>query len=195
MISKRYLSYDGTIWKTGEKLQQKYRASFRRTAPRGTPGFLPLEAALSARPGMDVRSRQVRLHRLWQNWNMVMGGELADRAYPLGHRDKTLLVGAADQFLLQELVYFIPEILERVNAFMGEKRFSRAELHPLAGRTPLNFIRGREILPAPPPPCPPRLGGLTGKFDPSLPESHSYEACVRFFHSLYPHLVPIRKKT
>ncbi|MCL2124292.1 MAG: DciA family protein, partial [Desulfovibrionaceae bacterium] len=37
--------------------------------------------------------RKTRLARLWGNWSMVMGPELALLAWPLGERKGVLLVG------------------------------------------------------------------------------------------------------
>lgn len=96
-----------------------------------------------------------------------MGPDLAPLAHPLGHRDGLLLVGGEDHFILQELTYAAPEILERVNAFMDEPFFHRVELHLLFGKTPLNLAEPTRVAPPPPAPRPPRLGGLS--LDPSSP--------------------------
>ena len=80
--------------------------------------------------------REGRLIRLWQNWDMVMGPELAELAWPLGARKSILLVGGEDNLTLQDLSFMTPEILERVNAFMGtdEPAFDKVDLQLLMGR-------------------------------------------------------------
>lgn len=74
---------------------------------------------------------------LWENWNMVLGEELALLALPLGIQDRTLIIGAEDNMLMHELSFQLPEILERVNAFMNEEFFTKARLELLQNRTPL----------------------------------------------------------
>ena len=78
-----------------------------------------------------MQARHHMLTALWQNWDIVMGTELAPLAHPLGHRGNILLVGGDDSCAMQELSYAVPEILERVNAFMDEEYFHKVELHLL----------------------------------------------------------------
>ena len=67
--------------------------------------------------GVDVEQAQARsrLGHLWQNWNMVMGEDLAPLARPLGHHRDMLLIGAEDAMLAQELHLMSGELLERVD--------------------------------------------------------------------------------
>lgn len=129
---------------------------------------------------------RMRLVRLWENWNMVMGADIAVLAYPLGHRKRILLVGAEDNMAMQDLVFLTPEILERVNAFMdgvGEgPYFERVEIRLLQRRTPLDEVR--VVRGAPPPRIPQRpdkLGGLLGAFDPESAVGRAYASYVRMF--------------
>ena len=78
------------------------------------------------------------LIELWRHWEMVMGPELAALAYPLGAKGNILLVGAEDNFVLQELSFLSPEILERANAFMETEYFAKVELGLLQGRATLD---------------------------------------------------------
>ncbi len=145
-----------------------------RTAP------LALGEALGgwlASKGRDAR--QTQLEQLWKNWSMVMGPDLAPLAHPLGHRDGLLLVGGEDHFILQELTYAAPEMLERANAFMDEAFFHKVELHLLFGKTPLNLTTATQAPPPPPPQRPPRLGGL--RLRPDSPVAACYAAYVRCF--------------
>jgi hypothetical protein len=94
--------------------------------------------------------RKARLARLWQNWSMVMGPELALLARPLGERKGVLLVGGEDAMIMQELVLMRDEILERANAFMEERFFSDAHVSLSLGKRPLDApapapSRGREL--------------------------------------------------
>lgn len=84
------------------------------------------------------KPEQARLIRLWQNWPMVMGPELAALAWPLGHRNRVLLVGGEDAMSMQELSLQSGEILERVNAFMDEAFFSEVRVSLALGKNPLD---------------------------------------------------------
>ncbi|MBQ8743864.1 MAG: DUF721 domain-containing protein [Mailhella sp.] len=126
-----------------------------------------------------MRPQQTLLGQLWRNWDIVMGPDLALIAHPLGHRHGILLIGGDDSYALQELSYAVPEILERVNAFMDEEFFHKVELHLLMGKESLQRV---DITPVPqvaPPPCPPRLGNA--ELPPDSPLASAYAAYVRFF--------------
>ena len=135
-----------------------------------------MEGWLSAH-GMDFRHHM--LMQLWKNWEVVMGEEIAKIAYPLGHRKDILLVGGEDACALQELSYYVPEVLERVNAFMDEEYFHKVELHLMLGKTSLL----NPGIAAPPPVVkpvrPPRLGNLKLPSDSLL--AACYDAYVRLF--------------
>lgn len=149
----------------------------RRSGPGGVLAFGDVVGEWLA-----ARSREPRrqhLDQLWKNWEMVMGPDLAPLAHPLGHRDGLLLVGAEDHLLLQELTYAVPEILERVNAFMDENFFHKVELRLLSEKTPLNRARPAAAPLPPPPPRPARLGEL--RLDPESPVGRCYAAYLRCF--------------
>lgn len=130
---------------------------------------------------MGNEKRWEHLTQLWNNWSMVMGAALAPVAHPLGHREGILLVGAEDHFLMQELSYCVPEILERVNAFMDEPFFQKVELHLLGDRIPLDEIRPTTLLPLPPPERPKALGEL--QLDPDSPIGRCYAAYIKVFEA------------
>lgn len=98
-----------------------------------------------------------RLIRLWQNWAMVMGEELAPIAKPLGVRQDTILIGTIDHILLQELTYYTPEILERVNAFMDSQAFNKVELQLISQKTNLECLKVPSLPPRQKPIAPPSL--------------------------------------
>lgn len=90
---------------------------------------------------------RLRLVQLWRHWEMVLGPELAPLARPLGHHKDTLLIGAEDAMLMQELHLQSGEILERVNAFMEGPFFASVKVSLRFQRTELDNIA--------PPPAPP----------------------------------------
>lgn len=136
-----------------------------------------LESVLSSL-GDGEKLMQVRL---WQNWEMVMGPEIAPLAWPLGTRNATLIVGGEDNLALQELSFMTPEILERVNAFMDAPVFSKVELRLVMGDRPLD--RPPDIQPStrvrPAPPRPADLGGHLNEMRPDSPVARCYAAYLR----------------
>lgn len=135
-----------------------------------------LDGWLSAH-GMEPRHGM--LTQLWKNWEVVMGPDIAALAHPLGHRKDILLVGGEDSCAMQELSYAVPEMLERVNAFMDEDYFHKVELHLLLGKESLRRVDITPVPVIPPPPRPPRLGAL--KLPPDSPVAACYAAYVRCF--------------
>ena len=135
----------------------------------------------------------LRLVRLWREWENVVGPDVAELARPLGHKDGTLLLNAPDPVAAQQLSYYIPELLERVNAFFGELVFDKVRFELLDGKVPL----GRNGHQEPPPEtatgsrpgqaplqsanAPLQLGALVGKIDPESAVGHCYMTYVRHF--------------
>ena len=162
---------------------KRYRKRFAgRDLDKRSSKTTPLSEGLGgwlAAHGM--KPQQAMLEQLWRNWEVVMGPDLANVAHPVGHRNGILLIGGDDPCAMQELSYAVPEILERVNAFMDEEFFHKVELHLLMGRRhSLRRVDITEVPPPPPPPRPPRLGAL--KLPPDSPLAAAYEAYVRMFN-------------
>ena len=126
-----------------------------------------------------MRPQQTLLGHLWRNWELVMGPDIAAIARPLGHRNGILLIGGDDSCALQELSYAVPEILERVNAFMDEEFFQKVELHLLMGKESLQNIGITEIPEVPKPQRPLSLG--RAQLPPDSPIASAYAAYVRMF--------------
>lgn len=111
-------------------------------AARGVGELLPDVLA-----GLGGDPLRLRLVQLWRHWEMVLGPELAPLARPLGHHKDTLLIGAEDAMLMQELHLQSGEILERVNAFMEGPFFAAVKVSLRFQRTELDNI----VAPAPRP--------------------------------------------
>lgn len=143
-----------------------------------------MNEALSILFSEEAFRRERFIAALWQNWSMILGEYLGGLAFPLGHKDETLIIGAEDNMAMQELSLQSPEILERVNAFMDEEVFSKVKLELLLGQRPLQSGRpARPVMrPAPAiPPRPPRLGTLRGVLDASSLVGKCYEAYVALY--------------
>ena len=126
--------------------------------------------------------------RLWKAWPEVLGQELAQMARPLGRRGSLLVLGIEDSIVAQELAYFQPEILKRVNGFLGRKAFDKVTYELLRGRVPLDLERP---MGHPKAACevrrPSRLGGLAGR-------AHGDDAAARAYRA-YLRLMAGHKKT
>lgn len=110
------------------------------------------EALLGLLQSMGGTPERAGLQSLWDNWEMVLGPELAAIAQPLGHHGDgkgasaggrpALLLGAEDAMLLQELRFRGEEVLERVNGFLGQAYFCEVKVSlPLGCSAP---VRSRE---------------------------------------------------
>ncbi len=143
-----------------------------------------VESFLAAQP----KGKAGDLTELWRHWSIVMGEQLAGLAHPLGTRGTTLLVGAEDNAALQELAFMTEDILERVNAFLGQSQIDAVHLSLLQGRRSLDrafpTISGLEDLSGVPqrvlrvrPPGP--LGKLN--IDPNSPVGRIYWKYVSLF--------------
>lgn len=103
------------------------------------------------------------LMQLWSRWNEAVGEDLAAWAHPLGSRGGVLLVGVEDNMGLNELVFYAPQILYDVHAFLGQNLFDSVHGELLMGRIPLDAASR----PAPPRP---RLPEVAVGRDPVLAE-------------------------
>ncbi len=142
-----------------------------------------VELALNALGGQGGRELRL-LCALWDNWRSVMGRELAELAFPLGHKNRVLLIGAEDAMAAQELSLQTPEMLERANAFMDSAFFEQIRVTLLQGQRPLTEKRRpRPVKPPvqPLPPRPPRLGALASAFAADSPAARAYAAYLRLF--------------
>lgn len=105
-----------------------YRIPQGRDKGKRTNGMFSLGGKLGSVLSALGNGEKLMQVRLWQNWEMVMGPDIAPLAWPLGARNDILIVGGEDNLALQELSFMTPEILERVNAFMDAPVFDRVEL-------------------------------------------------------------------
>ena len=103
------------------------------------------DALLGLLQSMGGTRERAGLQSLWDNWEKVLGPELAAIAQPLGHHGDgkgapagarpALLLGAEDAMLLQELRFRGQEILERVNGFLGQAYFCEVKVSLPLGRS------------------------------------------------------------
>ena len=164
----------------GVSMSYSYRIPRARKGDR-TNDMLPvggrLGSVLSAL-GDGEKAMQIRL---WQNWDMVMGPDIAPLAWPLGARNGTIVVGGEDNLALQDLSFMTPEILERVNAFMDAPVFEKVELRLVMGERALDRPPDLQLSTRvrPEPPRPDRLGEHLAEMRPDSPVASCYRAYLK----------------
>lgn len=102
------------------KKYRKYDAKKSRTAEPEKIG----ESIFILLKDMGYTRERIRLAALWENWMQVMGEEFC-WIIPLGNKAGTLFLGVENAMEIQEITLQSPQILERVNLFMGMEYFSQ----------------------------------------------------------------------
>ncbi len=120
------------------------------------------------------KPEQMLLIQLWQHWEMVMGADITALAWPLGSKNRVLLVGGEDAMSIQEISYMHHEMLERANAFMGSDYFIDVKARLSLDKKPLHALTlpqkaQRVSLEAPHP--------LSGKYLDSMPQDSPVARC------------------
>lgn len=67
-----------------------------------------------------------------------MGEDTARLVKPLGTRNKTLILGAEDSIVIQEITFASSQILDMLNDFCQGNFFDNIRVELLKGRTPLD---------------------------------------------------------
>lgn len=162
--------------------QQRRRVWRKRTAENREGVAAPVTEVLSRVVARLGGSDRIRLVGLWRSWAEVLGPEIAALARPLGSRKGTLVLGAEDPMVMQELGFLSPEILARVNGWLGEDHFDKVTFELLSGRFPLDAVTApRRETGLSHVPGPVHLGGLEHLLASDDPVGRSYRAYVRRF--------------
>ena len=82
-----------------------YRIPQGRDKGKRTNGMFSLGGKLGSVLSALGNGEKLMQVRLWQNWEMVMGPDIAPLAWPLGARNDILIVGGEDNLALQELSF------------------------------------------------------------------------------------------
>ncbi len=131
--------------------------------------------------GAEAR-RRCRVVDLYRDWEAVVGAELAGHVKPLGHRGGELRLGVSDAVAMQEMVFFVPELLARVNGWLGQNLFDKVQFDLIGNKICLDATEmSRPGFHVPALARPAKLGALVGKLDPGTPVGRCYEKYVRFF--------------
>ncbi len=123
-----------------------------------------------------------KLVRLWDNWAEVVGPEVASLAHPLGRRGRALVLLADDPMVSQHLSFLVPELLGRINAFLGEHLFDDVRFELSDGRPALDRPRpeqGKHLKIAHQ--RPENLGKVAAALPPESPVGRAYRAYLKMF--------------
>ncbi len=129
----------------------------------------------------DPDGRHYLFIKLCQHWPEVVGSELAALAAPLGRRQNTLILGAGDSIVIQELTLQQWEILDKIHSFCGCVLFDKLRVELLKGRTSLHAARVSVQYSGYTPPDPGNLGDLKDYLPPDAPITRCYIKHVDFF--------------
>lgn len=92
------------------------------------------QAIVKLLESMGGDPQKAKFVHLWEEWETILGEDLAALAIPLGTDKKHLLVGVEDALAMQEAQCQKDEILQKVNAWLGEEYFEDARLSLMLGR-------------------------------------------------------------
>ena len=65
-----------------------------------------------------------KLFPLWKQWDSIVGEPIISYIYPIGTKQKHLIVGTHDSSSFQEMHYYKPMLLESVNSFLEHDYFT-----------------------------------------------------------------------
>ena len=119
---------------------------------------------------------ELRLVKLWKTWPDVSGPEMAELLSRLGHRKRTLLLGAEDSMIIQEF-----EMMDKVNNALGEVYFDKVHSELLSGKPRLELIRQRKLTRKVIKQRPKNLGNLLDRLPPDTPAGRAYRKYLQHF--------------
>ncbi len=129
----------------------------------------------------DPEGEHYLFTKICENWRRIVGDELADLASPLGRKKSTLILGAQDSIVIQELTFQQEELLQRANEFCGVVLFDNLRVELLKGRTPLDIPLVQNAGARLEPRRPEQLGGLLDAFPEGSAIARCYAKYVDYF--------------
>jgi len=137
-----------------------------------------------------------RLAKLWELWDALLDPEIAGLAKPLGHRKQTLVVGVEDPVAMQEASFYVSELLDMANGFLGQNYFDKVQFDLLVDKVPLNAARQPvQDVRRQPLQQPGTLGKHLNDFDADSVVARCYKAYVGLFKAAAVEPQPKKSKT
>jgi len=130
----------------------------------------------------DPEGRHYLFTKICENWRLIVGAEFAELASPVGRKKNTLILGARDSIIIQELTFQQEELLKRINDFCGVVLFDNLRVELLKGRTPLDVPLVQKTGAGLEPRRPEQLGGLLDVFPKGSAIARCYAKYVEFFN-------------
>ena len=94
-------------------VMKRMREKMGKPAPLGT---ILQQAMKASRIDVDLDA-----HRLWQQWEDVVGTTIAQNARPEAIKGKLLLVNVSSAPWMQQLQFLKPELIEKLNENLGKE--------------------------------------------------------------------------
>lgn len=117
-----------------EKILQRYRGYDRYASERPVDFSEVLQQ-------MDEDGIQNRLAGLWASWNFIFkDSDVCSYAFPLGHKNRTLIIGCLDSISMQEIRMSRDFILETANIFLCLNFFKDVKFQLIFGETILSDV-------------------------------------------------------
>ncbi|WP_291323599.1 DUF721 domain-containing protein [Desulfonatronospira sp.] len=131
----------------------------------------------------DPDGRHYLFTKVCENWRTIVGDEDADLVSPVERKKNTLILGAHDSIVIQELTFRKDDLLEKVNAYCGKVLFDNLKVELLKGRVPLDASLVQNPVAGLKPQRPARLGSLLGTLPRGSAIARCYAKYVEFFNT------------
>lgn len=92
-------------------------AAREKTSPQHIADLLATAMGGAARPAFARKAKQ---YALWEQWEQIVGAQLAATARPLRMQDTTLVIAAPNHAWVQQLTFMGPEILQKVQQYLED---------------------------------------------------------------------------
>jgi hypothetical protein len=130
---------------------------------------------------VDPDGSRYLFNGICKKWAEIVGPETAELVKPLGRRNSTLILGAQDSIVIQEISFLSDRILELINAFCGSDFFDKVRVELLKGRAPLDKKLVKKTSSRMPVKKPENLGCLKKDMDHDSPVARCYAKYLQFF--------------
>jgi hypothetical protein len=131
---------------------------------------------------MDPDGARYLFNGICKNWENIVGEDTAELVKPLERKNSTLILGAQDSIVIQEISFLSEQILELINSFCGSVFFDKVRVELLKGRTPLD----RQLVKKPVVQVrfkkPDKLGGLESLVKKDSPVARCYASYLELFN-------------
>ncbi len=130
---------------------------------------------------VDPDGSRYLFNGICKNWENIVGPDVAELVKPVARKKSTLILGARDSIVIQEISFLSDQILEMINSFCGSDFFDKVRVELLKGRTPLDKELVKKPSSRTPAKKPENLGCLKRDMDQDSPVARCYAKYLQFF--------------